>query len=49
MFTTNIEFNGLSSAIDKNRILQSQLTILARVIVRHLMQASFRYKCQSRR
>ena len=31
MFTTTAEFNGLSSAIYRNRILQSQLKILAKI------------------
>ena len=31
MFTTNAEFNGLSSAIYRNRTLQSQLKILAKI------------------
>ena len=30
MFTTNTEFNALSSAIYRNGILQSQLKILAK-------------------
>ena len=31
MFSTNAEFNGLSSAIYKNGIPQSQLKILAKI------------------
>ena len=31
MFSTNAEFIGLSSAIYRNRILQSQLKILAKI------------------
>ena len=31
MFTTNAEFDGLSSVIYRNEILQSQLKILAKI------------------
>ena len=31
MFTTNVQFNKLSSTIYKNRILQSQIKVLAKI------------------
>ena len=37
MFNTNAEFNGLSSAIYRNRILQSQLKILAKNLVKFVL------------